>query len=211
MPPFDDQLILDVVEAGTVTYLNGSTASVAAVTVDEQGVQTLMAGLLSVVARDALITMGFTQCPVRPQEGGSYTAADGMVWKFVSVIKRPLGSFWEIIGRNFAVPGGLTETGHLYRRNSTGMTAAGLNNPTWSAIESSVYCRVVYDAQGMEAGYTPMDTMIAARVILQGFREIRAGDRFVLASAPSTNWNVDGAEPYDIALGAQILNISQRK
>lgn len=208
--PFDDQLIFDLPQTGTYTPLSGASVSVAGVTVQESGVQAIQTGLFSLVARDARITFGMTQFTGRPAEGARYTAADGLVWQFVSVVKRELANFWDITGRTFAVPGGLTETGTFYRRNSGGTSAAGLNRPTWASLES-VACRVMYDDQA--AGLTGdlgAETNLRAHVLAEGYREIRAGDRFTLASSPSTNWDVDAADPYDPTLGVQIIRISRR-
>lgn len=211
--PFDDQLILDLPQTGTYTPLSGSTQSVAGVTVQEIGVQPVQAGLFSLVARDARITFGMTQFSGRPAEGGRYAAADGITWQFVSVVKRELANFWDITGRSFSVPGGLSDVGTLQRRNSTATTTKGLNNPTWTALESSIACKLMNDAQAVDftSPAPGVDTMISGHVLCAGYREIRAGDRFKIAAAPLVLWDVDGAEPYDPTLGVQILRLTQRK
>lgn len=213
MGPFDDQLVLDLPQTGTYTALNGSSVSVSGVTVQETGVTPLQAGLFSLVARDARITFGMTQFSGRPQEGARYTAADGIVWQFVSVVKRELANFWEIVGRTFSVPGGLTETATLQRRNSTPTTTKGLSNPTWANLESSIACRLMYDGQAPDFSEMPVavSQTVNAHALCAGYRETRPGDRLILASLPAVKWDIDGAEPYDPTLGAQILRLSQRK
>lgn len=207
MGPFDDQLLLDVTETGNYADVALALTEVAAVSVQETGVQTVFAGQLSLVARDARIAIGFTQLPIRPQEGGQYIAADGLVWQIVSVVKHSLASYWEITGRNFTVPGGLTERGYLQRRNSGTTTTKGLNNPTWASLETSVPCLMIRGPGEIESGETPIDTIIRTQTVMQGYREIRAGDRFFIVSAPTTYWDVDGAEPYDPSIGVQVLNL----
>lgn len=206
--PFDDQLILDVTETGTYTTPAGSSSSVAAVSVQESGAQTVFVGNLSLVSRDARIAMGFTQQATRPQECGTYTAADGLIWQIVSVTKHSLGSFWELIGRTFSVPGGLTESGYLQRRNSELTTTKGLSNPTWANLESGVPCLMLKGLHEVEtAGESPVGTAIRSQVAVQGYREIRAGDRWYVATASTTFWDVESADPYDASLGVQVLNL----
>lgn len=208
-PPFDDQMILDCVESGTVTYLNGSTAAVVAVTVDEQSVQPVQAGLLSLYAKDALITIGLTQCPTRPQEGGTYTAADGVVWQLVSVLKRTLGNFWEITGRTFAVPGGLTSRGTLSRRLNVA-TTTGLYRTTLTPYVSAAACRFIADGQTPTLdAERAVKTMLSGVVVMEGFRDMRAGDVWRDDSAPTVLWDVNSVDPRDISLGAQVFRVTR--
>lgn len=209
--PFDDQLILDLPQTGTYTSPAGSSVSVAGVTVQETGVTPIQVGLFSLVSRDARIAIGMSQFTGRPAEGGRYAATDGIIWQFVSVVKRELANFWDITGRTFNVPDGLTETAMLYRRNSTPTTTAGLNNPTWAALESNVAAKLMIDAQAVDFGEPKVETQIDGHLLINGFREMRAGDRVALASAPSVYWDVEGSEPYDPTLGVQILRLSKRK
>lgn len=208
--PFDDQLILDLRQTVTYTPSVGSPVSVSGVTVQEQGVQTIQTGLLSLVARDARITFGMTQFTGRPAEGARCTTTDGLVWQFVSVIKRELGNFWEIIGRTFSVPGGLPDSGTLYNRNSTPVTSKGLNDPTWTALESNIACHLELDGQQADNTIEPVESLITGRVLAEGYREFRPGRRFALSTAPTQYWDVDGAEPYEPTLGVQILRVSRR-
>lgn len=210
--PFDDQLIVDVEETVTYTNLAGSSNSVAGVTVDESAVSTVFSGHLSLVSRDADITIGRTQQATRPQEGGSITAADGTVYTIVSVLKRSLGYFWEIVGRSFNVPGGLTDEGTLSRRDNTATTDAKLSDPTWSNYVTAAACLMMTEEQAVDFNTdTRVDTLYAARVVMAGYREIRAGDRFVDTAEPTVYWTVDSAEPYDESFGAQVFRVTRRK
>lgn len=203
--PFDDQDVIDLPETLTYTNLAGTVASWTDATLDDQGVQTVISGTLELTARDVLVTASITGKTTRPQEGGTLTDSGGTVYQIVSVLRRKLGYYWEIVARTFAVPGGLNQTGYLQRRNSSAATSQGLNNPGWSNLESLVPCKFVRDAQAVGYGETPVESEIGGRVIVQGFREIRAGDVFVLTAEPTVVWDIDGAEPYDASLGAQVL------
>lgn len=211
MPPFDDQLVIDLLESVTLGTLGGGSSVIASCSVDEIGVQSVQAGVFSLVSRDYQITMGHTQCPTRPVEGAIVTLANGVTAAIVSVLSRVLGSYYEVIARSFTVPGGLPERGTLYRRNSTQVTTAGLSNPTFAAYQSNIACRLLPDAAALDTGDGFRDSLITGHAMCAGYREWRDGDRFTVTSAPSEYWDVAGSDPYDPTLGVQILRLTKRK
>lgn len=206
--PFDDQGVIDLPETMTYASLAGSTASWTDATLDDQGVQTVISGTLELTARDVLVTKSITGQTTRPQEGGTLTDSSGTVYRIVSVLRRKLGYFWEIAARTFAVPGGLNQTGTLQRRDSSTTTTKGLSNPTWANLELAVACKLIRGGQSvLMTGESPVEMDGLAQVVLEGYREIRTGDRFVLSTESSSPYDVDGAEPYDASFGAQVLNL----
>lgn len=211
VPPYDDQLVIDLEESVTYTPPGGFGIPVASATVDEESANTIFAGFLGLVSRDALITIGKTQLPTRPVENGTITDGDGNVWQIVSAINRKLGNFWEINGRDFSVPGGLTQSGNLGRRDNTATTTNGLSNPVWSNYESGTACLVMPAEQGRElTGEDGVVTTVAERVVMQGYREMRAADRFTLTTDSTTLWEVESIEPYDPSFGCQVFRATRR-
>lgn len=206
--PFDNQLNMALLENLKYTDLSGNFGCAVSASLDEQGVQTIYSGYLSLVSRDAFITVGKTQQVRRPVEGGTYTDREGTIWQIVSVIDRKLGYYWEITGRNFNVPGGLTSgTAALYHRDNTRTSTAGLSDPTWNQYASGP-CLFMPDQQAANYGdEDAVTTMIAARVAMQGYQEMRAGDRFTLSAL---NWTVEGIEPFDPSFGAMAFRVMRR-
>lgn len=210
MGPFDDQGVIDLIESGTYTATSGSSSDWSEVGLQETGASTVVAGLLSLVAREARITKSITATPTRPREGGTYTADDGLVWQIVSVVKRGLANFWEITGRTFNVPGGLTVTGQLSRRTNTADAVTKLSDPAWP-VYATVNCAVIPGSQDIEfTGDEGTVTTVRAQVIAEGRRDIRAGDNFALTADPDTLWTVTSVEPYDLSLGAQVFQTQRR-
>lgn len=206
--PFDNQLNMDLLESLKYTDLNGNFGCAVSATLDEQGIQTIFPGFLTLVSRDALITVGKTQQVGRPVEGGSYTDRSGTAWQIVSVIDRKLGYFWEVTGRTFNVPGGLISgTATLAHRDNTRTSTAGLSDPTWNQYASGP-CLFMPDQQNANLGdEDATTTIIAGRVAMQGFREMRTGDRFTLTAV---DWTVESFDPYDPSLGVQVFRVVRR-
>ncbi len=213
-PPFDDQLIFDVAEDVTLGTLGHGSSTIASCIVVETGVQTVQAGFLSLFAREYRITMGTTQCPTRPVEGAQVTLEDGSTATIFSVIWNKLASFYTVGARYFAIPGGLTGTGSLARRDSTEKTSDGLIDPDWTNYATDAACLVMPRAQAADTGgETAVDTTLAADVVFAGFYEMRAGDRFTDNAAvedPTAVWTVDAVQPYDASLGATIFSVTRR-
>lgn len=206
--PFDDQAVIDLPESLTYANLAASSSTWSSCTLDDIGVQTVFAGTLSLVSRDVQVTVSRTAVATRPVEGGTITDGDGVIYTIVSVLKRRLGHFWEIMARTFSVPGGLFETGSLARRTNAA-DANGLMAGTWNDYLTDQPSRLIPDEQAVDtSGETAVDTMIRAGVVMAGFREIRAGDAYT--HDDDTEWTVDSVDRYEIALGAQMFRVSRR-
>ncbi len=206
--PFDDQAVIDLPEALTYTNLAGSGTSWAVTTLDDQGESTVFSGTLSLISRDVLVTVSRTTT-TRPAPGATLTDTEGTVYTIVSSLYRKLGYFWEILARSFNVPGGLTDTGSLARRNSSASSTEGLNDPTWADYATNGACRVILDEQAVDtSSETAVDTLLAGRAVFAGRIEMRAGDRFT--DSNSAAWNVDSVEPYDPSFAATVFKISRR-
>lgn len=209
--PFDDQAIIDLPQPLTYVDLVGNSSSWAVATLDDESMTTVFSGTLSLVARDVSITVSRTAVTSRPLPGATVTELtdDGATYTIVSSLYRKLGYFWEITARTYDTNNGLTETGDLSRRNSSANTPEGLNDPTWTTYASAERCRLLPDEQTVDAsGETAVDTILTGRVIYEGLRTMRAGDRFT--DEDGVHWNVDSVEPYDTSLAATVFRVSRR-
>ena len=125
--PFDDQAIIDLPQPLTYVDLVGNSSSWAVATLDDESMTTVFSGTLSLVARDVSITVSRTAVTSRPLPGATVTELtdDGATYTIVSSLYRKLGYFWEITARTYDTNNGLTETGDLSRRNSSGTRRKG--------------------------------------------------------------------------------------
>ncbi len=205
--PYTSQLYQSLRKTLMYTAPGGSTASIEEMTVQEGTPQSVYPGFPTLWFRDDRLTAGLAQQPVRPQEGGTY--GDGTVtWRILGVTKRELLSFYEILGRAYNVPDGLISgTATLAHRDNTRTTAAGLSDPTWNQYASGP-CLFMPDQQAANLGdEDAVTTNIAGRVVMAGFVEMRAGDRFTLSAV---DWTVESFDPFDPSFGAQAFRVVRR-